>query len=272
MADTEVAPWGPRDGSAAPATAAAQLNAPAPRSWATQLLVGALSTAVLAAWISLWAGWPVALALVAGVFVHEAGHVLVINWAGCGPSSIRIIPFLGGAATMRRNPDTEFKGVLIALAGPAFGLLAAVPLFVGWALLRDPTWLLAAFMIGMLNLVNLAPAAPLDGAKALGPALARIHPWLERVVLIVIAGVALDWAIQQRSVLFGAVIAFSAVRAFMAGGLRPPARRLGVGEWFASVGLYVLVVALCAGVTLEAVREVGTIRLTPFAAVLGGAK
>lgn len=265
MAETEIAsPWGPRNPAAEPPAQLPAAAAPDPRSWLANLAWGALSTAILAAWIALWAGWAAALALVAGVFVHEFGHVLAINRAGCGPSSIRIIPFFGGAATMRRSPDSDFKGVLIALAGPAFGMVATAPLFAASAYTGDRTWLVAAFMIGALNLINLAPAAPLDGAKALGPALARIHPWLERAVLILIAAIALDWAIQQRSVIFGAVIAMSAVRAFMAGRFRPPARPLSAPEWFASVGLYAAVVALCAGVTFEAAHAAGAIRLAPL--------
>ena len=272
MAETDVAsPWGPRDPSeATPALApgAAPASPTAPRSWVAGALWGALSTAILAAWIALWAGWAVALALVAGVFVHEFGHVLVINWAGCGPSSIRIIPFFGGAATLTRNPESDFKAVLIALAGPVFGLLAAAPLFAGAAVTHDPTWLACAFMIGALNLVNLAPAAPLDGAKALGPVLARIHPLLEQAVLILVAGAALVWAIWQGSLIFGAAIALAAVRAFAIGRFRAPARPLSLGEWAASLALYLGAILLCAAVIFAAVRDGGVIR---FAPLFGGA-
>ena len=37
-----------------------------------------------------------AVAGMIGLFVHEGGHMLVINALGCGPSRLRIIPFLGG--------------------------------------------------------------------------------------------------------------------------------------------------------------------------------
>ena len=77
------------------------------------------SSALLALMIGYYGGWIWALAGVIGVFVHEYGHVLAINALGCGPGRIRIIPFVGGAATMQRTPATDFKGVLIALAGPA---------------------------------------------------------------------------------------------------------------------------------------------------------
>jgi Zn-dependent protease len=248
----QVSPWGTADAIVtAPAAPARAPSAASEWTW------GLISTLLLAGWIALWAGPLGAVALVGGVFVHELGHLLVINWAGAGPSRIRIIPFFGGAATMSHVPDSDFKGVLIALAGPAFGLLAALP-FWGLAMLtRQPAWLVGAFYVGSLNLINLAPAAPLDGAKAFGPVLGRIHPQLERAALVVIAIAALAWAIGRGSWLFAAVIGFGALRAFAAGSMRPAARPLTSVEWVASVGLYAGVVGACAAVTLAAASNAG---------------
>lgn len=218
---------------------------------------------LLAGWIALWAGWIGAVALVAGVFVHEFGHLMVINWAGCGPSRIRIIPFFGGAATMRRAPATDFVGVLIALAGPAFGLVAAAPFFVAAQLIGQPGWLVGAFYVGALNLINLVPAAPLDGSKAFGPALARIHPLVERGVMGLVAAVALAWALLSGNWLFGLVIAVGAVRALAGGRARSPSRPLSGVEWLGAVSLYLLVVGLCAAVTLVAASGAG-IELSGF--------
>ncbi|MEJ0066652.1 MAG: hypothetical protein WDM85_15600 [Caulobacteraceae bacterium] len=53
---------------------------------------GLASTLLLAAWLGWQLGPLWGVAAVVGVFVHEFGHVLVINWAGSGPSRIRIIP------------------------------------------------------------------------------------------------------------------------------------------------------------------------------------
>jgi Zn-dependent protease len=239
---------------------------------ASEFVWGLISTLILAGWIGLWAGWLGALALVGGVFVHEFGHLMVINWAGCGPSRIRIIPFFGGAATMRRTPDNDFMGVLIALAGPAFGLVAAIPFFLLSEVTGARGWLAGAFFIGALNLINLAPAAPLDGSKALGPALGRIHPWLERAALAVIALLALAWALQRGSWLFAGVIAFGALRAFTAGQMRPASRALSAVEWLGSVALYALVVGACLAVTVYAAQGAGIgLRLLPFSG-FGGAR
>jgi len=248
---------GPWDAAEPAAATAAAPTASRPASPTSEFAWGLLSTLLLAGWIALWAGWLGAVALVGGVFVHEFGHLMVINWAGAGPSRIRIIPFFGGAATMSRAPDSDFKGVLIALAGPAFGLIAALPFWGLAELTGQRAWLAGAFYVGALNLINLAPAAPLDGAKAFGPALARIHPHLERAALVVIAIVALAWAIGRGSFLFAAVIAFGALRAFLAGGLRPTARPLSPVEWAGSLALYVGVVAACAALMLWAANGAG---------------
>lgn len=250
----QVSPWGTAD---APVEVPGAAPPARPVSPATEFAWGLISTLLLAGWIAIWAGPLGAVALVGGVFVHEFGHLMVINWAGAGPSRIRIIPFFGGAATMRRAPDSDFKGVLIALAGPAFGLIAALPFWGLAELTGQRGWLTGAFYVGALNLINLAPAAPLDGAKAFGPALARIHPQLERAALVAIALVALAWLIARGSLLFALVIAFGALRAFAAGGPRPASRPLSLPEWLASVALYFLVVGACAAVMLAAANGAG---------------
>src|SRR5579872_2613955 len=243
MAETDsLAPWGPRSGEPASAEplAAPPAAPPAakPPSRAATLLWGAISTALLAAFIAWQLNWLAALAIVFGVFVHEFGHVLVINWAGSGPSSIRIIPFLGGAATMKRAPESDFKGVLIALAGPAMGLVAAVPFFAAAALTGQRAWLAGAFFIGLLNFVNLAPAPPLDGSKALGPVLARIHPMLERAALLVVGLTAIVWSASRGSWLIPLFIGLSIFASLRTAQLRPAARPLSWGEWALGLALY----------------------------------
>jgi Zn-dependent protease len=222
------------------------------------LLWGVAGTLLLAAWIS-WQmhSWLWGAAAVVGVFVHEFGHVLVINWTGSGPSRIRIIPFFGGAATMARPPDTELKGVLIALAGPVFGLMAALPFFGLAAWTAEPAWLTGAFVIAGFNLLNLAPAPPLDGSKALGPVLARIHPLLERAALLVVGLVAVVWTFSRGSWLVPLFIGLSIFASLRTAQLRPTARPLSWREWALSFGLYGLALALCGGVLLLAATGAG---------------
>ncbi len=219
---------------------------PARASPRGSLVWNLVSTALLAGLIAWNMGWIWALAAVTGVFVHEYGHVLAINALGSGPGRIQIIPFLGGAASWKTPPSSDFKGVLIALAGPVFGLLAMAPFFAVFVLTGQDRWLGGAFFIAIINLFNLAPAPPLDGAKALGPALARIHPWLERAVLIAIGALVLAWAFVHREIFIGLFVALATIRALAPGPLRSPATPLTVGQWATSVALYVFALGLCA--------------------------
>ena len=73
------------------------------------------------------------------------------------------MPFLGGAASPARAPESEFKDVPISLAGPVFGLVAVAPFFAAWMLTAENRWLSGALMIVAINLLNLVPAPPLDG-------------------------------------------------------------------------------------------------------------
>jgi len=226
----------------APAPEAAPVRPPSP---ARDIVWGLVSTALLAGWIALNMGWLAAVAIVFGVFVHEYGHVLAINALGCGPGRLQIVPFLGGAAYPARAPDTEFKGVLIALAGPVFGLIALAPLLVAFAATGQARWLGGAFLIAVINLINLAPAPPLDGSKAFGPALARIHPWLERAALLVVGALVVLWAVTRGSWIFALFVGLGVLGALQRGGLRPLTRRLTGAEWAGSVVLYAGAVALC---------------------------
>lgn len=215
-----------------------------------------ISTALFAAWLGWLMGWVWAAAGIVGVFVHEYGHVLAINALGSGPGRIRIIPFVGGAATMQRPPDSDFKGVLIALAGPTFGLLAAIPFFLLARQTGEARWLGGAFFVGLINLINLAPAPPLDGSKALGPALARIHPVVERVALVLVGGLAVLVAVRTGNWIFGAFVGIATLGALRAPFRQATSRPLGAGEWLAAVGLWLVALALCVGVVAFASMRV----------------
>jgi Zn-dependent protease len=225
----------PAPGQGAPAQ-------PKPRSPAAEIGWGLLSTLALLAWLAWQWGWTTAVAGMIGLFVHEGGHMLVINALGCGPSRIRIIPFLGGAATMERAPRTAFHGVLIAMAGPIAGLISALPFVVASRLTGDAHWADGAAFIALINLLNMMPAPPLDGSKALGPALARIHPMVERAVLVLIGAVAAYFALRHGSLIFGAFIAVATLGALRQTG-RPESQPLNALEWFASIGLWAGVLA-----------------------------
>jgi Zn-dependent protease len=217
-----------------------------PREPARQSILWALaSTLAVATWIAWTTSWTWALAAVFGLLVHEYGHYLAINRAGLGPSRIYMIPFFGGVATMPKPPPTDMVGVVIALAGPALGMVAALPFFVIHAVTGDTGWLEGAFVITVLNLFNLFPAAPLDGSKALGPVLAKVHPKFERAVGGGLGALAVIWLIQQGSFLVAGVVALALLPILSGRAMRPDAAPLDDGETGLAVALYLGVLALC---------------------------
>lgn len=258
-------PWGSRDGRdetaapTAPSPAPAATTSPAPGSapaldkgqhpaWA---LVSTLALAGFIWWIS--GSWVIAVAAIWGLLVHEYGHVLAMNRYGMGPAKIYIVPFLGGMARSQRLPNSEWEGVKVSLAGPLFGLLAAIPFFAAYYVLGGQAWLVGAFAIAMINLINLAPAPPLDGSKALGPVLARIHPMLERVAMVLIGALVVLWGLSNGSYIFAAFLALALFGHLKRGNWRPEGRVLSGSEAVMSVGLFVVTAAACVGVALAAV-------------------
>ena len=246
---------GPWDSPAQPP----QSRAPAPQPQSSEppldkgqnpvvAVVGTLVFAAFIWWIT--ESWIVAGALIFGLIVHEYGHVLAMNRLGMGPARIYIIPFLGGVAKAQRGPSSEWDGVIVSMAGPLFGLLATIPFFGAAFVLNDGRWLDGAFVIALINLINLAPAPPLDGSKAIGPVLAKIHPMLELGVLMLIGAVVVVWAFNRGSYIF-AVFLVLALYGHLRSGIRPPSGRpLTNVESLKSVGLFLGTVAACVGVAV----------------------
>lgn len=135
-------PWDPKPDTA-PATTPAPVEAPVEKD---QSVVWSVASTLLMAGFLWWITGSVIVAgaILFGLFVHEAGHALVMNRVGMGPARIYIIPFLGGLAKGRREPKSEWDGVLASLAGPAFGLLAMIPFVAAWAVMGHAEWLAGA--------------------------------------------------------------------------------------------------------------------------------
>lgn len=251
-------PWDARPEEAAPAPAreASRYSArhETPREDKGQHPVWAVvSTLLMAGFLWLITGsWIVAGAVLFGLFVHEYGHVLAMNRVGMGPARIYIIPFLGGLAKGQRAPKSEWHGVLVSLAGPAFGLLAMIPFVAAGLMLREADWLRGAFFIAMINLLNLLPAPPLDGSKALGPVLTRVHPRLEQVVLLLIGGLAVWWGLSTGRLILAVFLGLAVFGHLKRGVWRAAWGQLSWPEAGRSLALYLLTAVVCAAAAIGA--------------------
>lgn len=212
-----------------------------------------VSTLLMAGFLWFLTGsWVVAGAVLFGLFVHEYGHVLAMNRVGMGPARIYIIPFLGGLAKGQREPKSEWHGVLVSLAGPAFGLLAMIPFVAVGLALKAPEWLMGAFFIAMINLLNLLPAPPLDGSKALGPVLTRVHPRLEQVVLLLIGGLAVWWGVSTGRFILAVFLGLAVFGHLKRGVWRAAWGQLSWPEAGRSLALYLLTAVVCAAAAIGA--------------------
>ncbi|HYD27843.1 metalloprotease [Brevundimonas sp.] len=252
-------PWDPRPDDLTPAPAVPERvrGAEPPLDKGQHPVWAVVSTLLLGGFIWWVTGsWVIAVAAIWGLLVHEYGHVLAMNHLGMGPARIYIIPFLGGVAKSQRLPQSEWHGVLVSLAGPAFGLLAAIPFFAGFVATGNGLWLQGVFAIALINLVNLAPAPPLDGSKALGPVLARIHPMVEKAAMVLVGVVVVLWGVTNGSYIFAAFLALALIGHLRRGAWRPDGRPLTWNESARSVALFALTAAACAGVALAALMPV----------------
>ena len=247
----QVGPWG-AVGDVPPRPAPVRPRADKDENPGQNLVWALVSTALLAGLLWWLMGWVYALAGIVGLLVHEYGHVLAMNRLGMGPARIYIIPFLGGAARGARGAASEWIGVLASLAGPAFGLIAAIPFFAVWAATGDPVWLQGAWFVAVINLLNLAPAPPLDGSKALGPVLARVHPLLEKAALLGVGALVVVWGLQNGAYILAIFLALGVFSHLRRGAWRPDTAPLSWSQAGASLGLFLATGAACAAVGLTA--------------------
>ena len=130
------------------------------------------------------------LGVVTCVLLHEAAHALAARYFGVGVHDILLLP-VGGAARLRRLPDTPLQEGAVVLAGPLTNLgLGLLLLPVAYALPAEQRFLwegqftaaTAVATLAVFNLivfaVNLAPVFPLDGGRLLRALLSTRMPRL----------------------------------------------------------------------------------------------
>lgn len=144
-----------------------------------------------------WAawGWKFAVGLVLSIYVHEIGHVAALRHYGIKASSPMFIPGFGALVRLRQRPNNALEDARVGLAGPTWGLGAAVAAYgvgmaTGWG-----SWLAIAKVGAWINLFNLLPVWQLDGGRGFR-ALARKQRWLA------VAAVFVMWIVTAESMLF----------------------------------------------------------------------
>jgi Zn-dependent protease len=157
-----------------------------------------------------WTAWGMwfAAGFVLSIYVHEMGHVAAIRRYGLPASAPMFIPGVGafirlGAARLAPHEDAR-----IGLAGPMWGLGAAVAALAAAAFGGGPMYAAIAHTGAWLNLFNLLPVWQLDGNRGFA-ALSRMQRWM---VVLLFAGA---WGVAGDG-LFVLLVMAAVVRAVQA--------------------------------------------------------
>ena len=152
-------------------------------------------------------GWPLAVGLAGSIYIHEMGHVSVLRRLGIQAGAPLFIPGVGALVMLKEHITDPVVDAKIGLAGPMWGLGAAVAAWVMFLLTDAAIWRAIAELTGFLNLFNLIPVWQLDGARGFH-ALSRQERWIVTGVVgatLWLTGVGVLWFV-------GAVAAYSAFR------------------------------------------------------------
>ena len=115
-----------------------------------------------------WAlfGWKFALGFTLSILVHEMGHYWAVKRRGLKADLPVFLPGLG-AYVRWYAMGVPLEGLAsIALAGPLFGLAAALVCLGLFFTTHQPVMLALAHTGAFINLLNLIPVLGLDGAQA----------------------------------------------------------------------------------------------------------
>lgn len=147
------------------------------------LLLGLTKLGTLASMLAFlgvyWAafGWKLALGIVVSIYIHEMGHVAELRRLGIPASAPMFIPGFGAFVRLKQRPAGAREDARIGLAGPLWGLGAAVAAWTVSLLGGGPAWAAIVHLGAWINLFNLIPFWQLDGGRGFRP-LSRVQRFL----------------------------------------------------------------------------------------------
>jgi Zn-dependent protease len=125
-----------------------------------------LSMIVYAQWMK-GSGIAFGVGLVASIYVHEVGHVAALRRYGIAASAPMFVPGFGAFVRLSQYPTDAHEEARTGLAGPLWGLVAAVVAAIAGALAHSAVASSVASLGATINLFNLVPVWFLDGSRGL---------------------------------------------------------------------------------------------------------
>ena len=143
-----------------------------------------------------WAafGWKLAAGLIASIYVHEMGHVAALQRFGIRASFPMFIPGFGAVVRLQQSPANEREDARVGLAGPIWGLGAAIAAWLIHLATGGAIWAAIARVGAWINLFNLLPVWQLDGGRGFR-ALTRNQR------LLAAAALAVAWVVTREGLL-----------------------------------------------------------------------
>jgi Zn-dependent protease len=165
-------------------------------------------------------GWKFALGFVLSIYVHEMGHVAALARYGIPATAPMFIPGFGAVVRLKAYPASPGEDARVGLAGPIWGLGAAIVCMGMYLVTRSGLWAALAQTGAWINLFNLIPVWQLDGGRGfraltrkqrgivLGVALVLWYMTSEIMLLLIALGATYrlfskDWPEQPDNVALG---------------------------------------------------------------------
>ena len=161
---------------------------------------------------AVYGGWRLGIAVVGSIYVHEMGHVAAIRRYGMEASAPMFIPGVGAFVALKHRPLSARQDARIGLAGPLWGLAAALVAYGLYLATGTPLWGATAHYGAALNLLNLAPIAFLDGSRGFRP-LSRRERLLAVLAIALTLGAATQVAARPLQIGLAALGALALIRA-----------------------------------------------------------
>ena len=112
-------------------------------------------------------GWAFALGIVLSIYIHEMGHMITIMRFGLPATAPMFIPGFGAFIRLHGLRLAPVPNARIGLAGPIYGLGAALTAFAFYLATHAKIWGVIANFGAMINLFNLIPVWQLDGSRGM---------------------------------------------------------------------------------------------------------
>jgi Zn-dependent protease len=102
---------------------------------------------------------------VLSIYIHEMGHVAALRRYGIAATAPMFVPGFGALVLLKQRPGSVAQDARVGLAGPIWGLGAAIVAALTGALTASPLCFGIAHAGAWINLFNLIPVWQLDGGR-----------------------------------------------------------------------------------------------------------